>query len=349
MTSSLGNATTLVVKPGPAQPLLDALPAGALIVNQDANNSVWVSDLPGVIPGVGFEIGVGGSLVWQKDGRPAYACVDTGVNTPVTLSVGSAVGDLQNPVAVGLAVARQLLLTGVPNVLVTDTIVDNLVINNGQFSPAYDVSNYASLIVELPNNTIIDNAVLIVSFQTIDGVNGEQYLITCPADPFFVGLSLPFSTIIPVRGIGSVKLFWRDSGGLASPSIRLVGSNRTINGMASGYGVHGGIENYTTGTIAMANNNAYPLGIPGYSGLCQMDFSLTGGGAGEFYVQTSDITGTLQSIRIADTTEMHAAGPASRCYKQIILPQAVYAIGFISRTTVAAANATVNIVRNEPT
>lgn len=126
------------------------LPAGTTIYNTDTVNSVWLSSARNVTPNNGMELGPLGSAEWSNDQTQAFACVDTGVSADMLLIVSQDLSNVQNPVAIGAAIAAKLLVTGIPNVLLEDSIVTSPVAV-GTYN--YDVSGYASITVYTSNAT----------------------------------------------------------------------------------------------------------------------------------------------------------------------------------------------------
>lgn len=140
---------TFVVNAGVPTQLLAQMPAGTLIVNNDSVDGVWISDANAVSPGGGFFLGPLGSLTWQNDGGACFACVDTGVVNPVSLTIGGAATNPDNPVSVGVAVATELLASGVP-LTYTNKLAGLAFVQTLPFTTAViDCHNFASLIFEI--------------------------------------------------------------------------------------------------------------------------------------------------------------------------------------------------------
>lgn len=98
------------------------LAVGATLYNTDTVNAVWVANNPGVSPTSGIRIGPLGSLQWTTDKAPCYACLDTGVNVAVPITVSTDTANPVNPADVATATATALLNQGIPNVLTGEMI-----------------------------------------------------------------------------------------------------------------------------------------------------------------------------------------------------------------------------------
>lgn len=227
MTSANGLvvANTVTVTPG-ATPttLLSQMPAGTQILNLSTTSSIWVSDNQSVTPGIGYELGPQGSCVWQYDKQPCYACVDTGVTAPVSVTFGNSVSDVQNPTFVAIALALQ----GIPNVLIADTLFNGVLaapLGNTQI----DVSKYASVEINFATDPAALSPINIkgtfsvniagLGLTAVDGFN-----VTSPTpkiSPNAGGLAIA----VPVNG----KILTLFNATAATPvTVTVVGTNRPV-------------------------------------------------------------------------------------------------------------------------
>ena len=152
MTNPVSTTIPLTISPGPATRVQSQMQAGTLIVNNDPVNAVWVSENSSVVPNYGWKLAAGGSMVWQIQGSECWAVVDTGVSTGVPIIIGNAISDVQDPVAVGVAVATQLLAQGIPSVFLGKQIlVSQLTPANGMSITQGGLAQYASVVIVLAN------------------------------------------------------------------------------------------------------------------------------------------------------------------------------------------------------
>lgn len=355
MTQALATTTQFPVKPGPPVLILAQMPPGTLIVNQDANNGVWISDQPNVKPSQGFFLGVGGVLRWQKQGS-AYAIVDTGVTSAVTLTIGNSADSLTNPETVGVAVATQLLATGVPNVLTRTPVALNVSIPHNSAVPVspWDIHGYSSIIVEIVTDpgTVGPRALMLLMQDSVGNVT-EYYVGTSVPTSLLSGRFQDF--IVPIDGYSNLSIQYLDANA-GTTKVNIYGSNRPARSGMQSVPVHGDIETYYSGLTAFAVNTPVALNnvaTPGdmllqQNGWCQVEFVLASTAmTGEFFVQAPDFTNVVRMLRLADSTEMHSIGGNLRVYKQIILPSGNCGLFFNPRTANASTEAFVNITMLE--
>jgi hypothetical protein len=222
---------TVNVPAGVSATLINSgLPAGAILYNQSSANTVWVSADPSVSPGNGIPLGPLGSLTWS--GGAVRAIADTGVLTNTQLTISSDVQAMDNPVAIGAAVATQLLNQGVPNVF------QGTLISSGTALPAsggannygfidLDVSKYASVVINIRPTAIC---------QVSAGFNAPGSLGLGSFDFSISVVGGGVTLVIPVTGpLLSVILTSTASTSLYAiyGSNRSVAAPRIINGYAT--------------------------------------------------------------------------------------------------------------------
>lgn len=145
----------LNVQPGAARRLAGNLTAGTWIRNGDSTHGVWLSPTSTVQPGTGIWLGPLASTAWEVQ-QDLFACVDTGVTSPVGLVLTDAINVLDDPVAVGAAVAARLVTSGIPAVFlntvigVWDTFFGNAIAPGA--SVTVDIYQFATLTMEINSN-----------------------------------------------------------------------------------------------------------------------------------------------------------------------------------------------------
>lgn len=327
MTATLTTGVVSVL-PGPPVLIGSPLQAGTLIVNTDDTNGVWISDQPGVQPGYGFLLDVAGSLTWQES-RPCYAVVDTGVTKAVSLAVGGAATNLQNPVAVATALA----IAGIPNTLLFDTLFSGNV-GGGGVVPISDVSKYATVII-LSDTTAGGGVGPSFTYQWQDS-NGNALFSDAMSSlkdtpPAYATIEL--SVIAP-------RLKITNNNGITQ-SFVVYGTNRATDGVQ--VPTFNRVSAFSTGSIAWTAGETVALNSVGggpsegqsrYDGLCSMTVTLTGTAVanvlgGELSMIDAD---SSNAIVIMDGSEFHAVAGHARCYKQFIHPRTPMSWLWISQT-----------------
>ncbi len=232
-----------VINPGPPVEIYKQAPSGTLVQNQDSKNAIWIGD-SNVSPGLGTRLGALGSLTLQSI-SDLFACVDTGVNTPVIVTVGNDVSAVSNPVDIATATALELSTQGVPNVLLMSTIISQSLIS-AVSGNLYDCSKYANIQVQL--SPPLGNSVT-CQLQFLDSNNficGEYTLVT-PDD----ANNEPLIFSLPNLGI-KLKII----GGLNSATgyVYIVGSNRSISTAKMLSAVNTPVQLKYSGNITSGNN-----------------------------------------------------------------------------------------------
>lgn len=212
-------ATLLVVNSAPG-----------LLVNNNATGGVWVGTSSGLAndgTGGGIFIGPLGSLKWG--GGPLYGVLDNTTNPTANtcvLTYTNNASDPVNPVAVGVAVATQLLVTGVPLVYQTVQVLNiSLTANTTQTIPG-GVSQYASLLLRLANQVAGQKSTIsLIWFAdaacTIPNGIGDNLTIGNHPSALMVS-----AWDIPVRGLGLQIISRATSQGTVGVFVQ--GTNRTV-------------------------------------------------------------------------------------------------------------------------
>jgi hypothetical protein len=211
------------VLPGPAQQLTGSpLQRSATIVNRDSVNSIWIGSDRTVKPNLGVNIGPLGSAQWS--GQQLWACVDSNVSSSVDITVTDDVTNLDNPVAIGAAIAAKLLATGVPNVLRQDVLVSfpgAITLGVGMFVDANNIGQYGSLNLQLNGNL----ASVRLDFDFNTPFVGIDYLTPEYFSNIDTTSNKPASWIIPVNA-QSVRI---TNTGVNPCNVMMYGSNRAVN------------------------------------------------------------------------------------------------------------------------
>lgn len=326
--------STVTVDPGPTPTmLLSRMPAGTQIVNLSTTDSIWVSDNPSVTPSIGWELGPQGSLVWQYDQQAAYSCVDTGVVSPVAVTFGNSVSDIQNPVFVAQAMA----ILGIPNVLVEDAL-PNVVLAAGATSAFIDVSRYASLF--LGNNTAASITGWKFQYVFYDP-NFNQLglsIFGVPADPSGIGFTCP-SYQIPVAG----KYIKITNNSASAATLFMTGTNRLCERAMLATDILNMVAFQQT--FAWVNGADYNLGMyfPSAPKDGQISMDVTFAPAVRGLIRFYDINGI--EFQIIDDTQFHVrADTFKQALVNLQVPPLPVQVSFHSFATVAAALVSVIIM-----
>lgn len=332
------SGSTILVKTGaPTQIQGAPLPAGTIIVNNDSVNAVWVAAARSVSPGNGIKVPPLGSVQWSAPANAlAWACVDSGVATGVSLTYSTDANTLNNPVEVGAAVAAQIvasglaaaigvqvaeevLLTGVPNVLITTTLPG--VIN----ATPTDVHGYASLTVTFPGAA--------AAFETqffFTDANGTQI---GPTDTI---ANVVGGAYIPV--LGPFIVFPN----LAGQQVEMDGSNRQLavtHPIVAGYSSEGWTMTIPSRTWVVGDSITFtPVKGQAFQGPAYAYLTISGTVVlGTWQANTP--SGTI--IVLADTGETHTAPQNRAVGKMIALPANISSLTFVCSGTggVASVNA----------
>lgn len=275
---------------------------GSLIINNDTVNAVWISTNAGVTPGAGIRIGALGSITWTQGVKTLYACVDTGVTSKVSIAVSSNAQNPDNPVDVGVSVAQQILLNGVPNVGLVDQLYNN-VLNNGGNTGIIDVTKYASLVlvandVANPNRTYCLQA----SYQQ---AGNSEYLSSIDN----LGNATSYAWVIPTYAARTMKIYVVSNG---TVGLIVYGTNRLVT-RAQSLGPYGEPRLFHLNATALAANSITTLpcidkigsGVDNRpylqnNGLCYFRAAIAGAGSGDIGYQYIDIDGiTVQTVYVS--------------------------------------------------
>lgn len=151
MTVPTGGGRTITVKVGQAAQLLTeyAPPpdadSGLTLINI-GNDRVWLADDSSVSSGRGVPLDPGTSIPWQAPGQVWVAPDAAAAATTTIVLTGAIQMWTPSPAAIAAQVAAELLATGIPSVLVTDTIFNGTLAASGDAT--FDVSKYASLLIQ---------------------------------------------------------------------------------------------------------------------------------------------------------------------------------------------------------
>lgn len=315
---------TIPVSPGRVTQLTGAaLSKGASIYNTDSINGIWVGTSRSVAPGAGQYIGPLGSGQWLNDSQ-AFACVDSGVTGTVQVVVSTDISNLNNPLAIaeataaeiatsglaaaiGVQVANQLLLNGVPNVLLQDQIVS---LSGGFFTAGthLDVNNigkYASLIVQVVGTTA-NPAIMQVDYHEESPLNPAFFTIpeyyVNPLNSYVVTWEVPVNA-------QSMRL---SNIGLDAISVVVYGTNRLVPGprmlgMTNTSRLFQYTGNLAAGTFtSMPQTDGTPAAISTFNG--QTYWSALGTPGVSIYAQTIRPNGTPVQTLVTTLTGALVSG-----------------------------------------
>lgn len=323
---------TVSVTPGAAPTLISqSMATGTTIYNQDSVNTVWLGSSPDVSPGNGIPLGPLGNLNWSGNAG-VYAIPDTGVTAPVLLQISGDVSTLDNPVAIGTAVATQLLAQGIPNVLRGEVIYHGSMSGIGFPPEGLDVSGYASVTVLVGIKNVLCN----IGYYYQDNVTGilfggRNFHITA-ANPFsftstVLASSLHFTTTNPVPDI-----------------ITVYASNRPLADKVLSVSTHLSFSQSAT----WGNGQSIQLGSITTNGgpiYCRLNVSGTGKGYLGYYAIDTGTAGSLKLL--ADTGGSHVAanGDGTEQNITLVLPAGNIALAFYS-VVAATYNVQIEFVPN---
>lgn len=174
------SGNTYQVQPGPPVQLSGSpIPVGSLVINNDPTDTVWVSTVPTVSPGNGMPIAPLSATNWNplQKGGTFWACVDSGVLTPISITVTDDANTYTNPVGVAQAQsniaapanAQAAFLLGVPAANGFRNLAAGLeIIHNPGFGPVpYRIFSATNL-----GNGVLGSGVSLGSGTTPDAVGG---------------------------------------------------------------------------------------------------------------------------------------------------------------------------------
>lgn len=208
-----------------ATQLSGSTPDNYTIYNTDTANAVWIANKNSVKPSLGMRLGPLGTLNWQKTSGLAYACVDTGVAAPVVLNVSNDITDIVNPVDVATATAIAILAHGVPNVILTETLFNGGLANNGSIS--MDVSGQGCVIIHIRQNSgAAINVGIQCTFTDASATIQESFFLSVPVDPLSGPGNIDAAWEIPVSN--SILTVVGMTTGASTVAVTVVGSNRIV-------------------------------------------------------------------------------------------------------------------------
>jgi hypothetical protein len=243
--------------------------------------------------------------------------VDTGVLTPITLTVSPSLTNPDNPVDTGAAIAAQLAALGIPNVLLTDFLG---VVNGLPGFARFAVGQYASITIE------VDSACA-VTIQHLDAEFGNA-LFQSAWNSLYSGQSITVPVIAPW-----VKI----SAGPIGVTANIYGTNRlTDTPLMSHYEAIRSAQ--TTGITAGVDQPLVPGGAgPNFTtymqGQCEIVWDTSGGVTGLLMmVDRNNPTG----VYVMDNTEAHTLSGGLHGTKLFMHPRCPVEWWFHPTITLAA-------------
>jgi hypothetical protein len=223
--------------------------APVTVINTSTAARVLLANTSSVAPGNGVPLEPGTSYDWATEGN-VYAVVDpaASVTTAQIVLTGSGGNWSPSPVAIGAAVAAQLLTTGVPQKLLI-TELGTFTIGTGLGFVGGDLPGYASLFLFATFAGAGVNPTLGYQFATGSGLNvGQQDTLACNDAGYIPGI------ILPVTGKSLVCIA---SAGTAS--VRVVGYNRSLARVPLGNGFQSSGAQAAISGIVDASLHTIPL------------------------------------------------------------------------------------------
>lgn len=311
----------VLVTPGQQTIIAPQLGTGSTIFNKSATDAVWISGTPNPSPGIGYKVGGYGSIQWQNTGA-AYACVDTGVTSPVSLSVSDHVGNPVNPVDVATAVASQLNLKGIPNVLLGSMVYSGAPTIAGSFTVPVNMSQYGSIVLRLTTTkkTVMDLA-------WIDSATGAYVL----DQSYILNGNAATSTVQIVQSVKADQLRIGLTNVPDSPSISVYASNRILQDSIQGANL----------SFTSLLNQAFTATVPvDFSGQFVSNgkplfarFVVTGANTGKLACNTLDAFGTASQLTVIDSTVGVTGNDGKDWTGMLLIPPGVCWFSFIPNVT----------------
>ena len=170
-------ATLVPIKPGKSATQISAAPLGESTVfyNPDPNNAVWLGTSNSVSPNNGLLLRPFGSVNWTNKTHTPWACVDTGVTSPVSILFSTDADNYSDPAGIAAALVVQILEGGGIPVPSVDEVLFNDFLASGQQTPKFDVSKYNSLMIYASANAITEQYIGTQSVA-VDEVAGTAVL-----------------------------------------------------------------------------------------------------------------------------------------------------------------------------
>lgn len=295
--------------------LLDAVPAGSTVINTSSKSTVWLGGDPGTAVGIGFPLRPLASMEKPNVG-PLYAILDSAATElAVTILVGDDLSGYSDPIALATAVATQLALSGIPNVLTETTIVANDPILAGQ-AKTYAISSYASIVIFQDNLTLTTDLFLeqldpsgnvVDTFQVVS-LNAVRFAVT--------------GTLVRIT-----------NGASSTINVTMTGSNRVAQArfdsragdtMGDFWSLPSTV--WVVGVSQTLNQNATNTML---QGLVHLNAQMTGTVTGRFELITGQPGNTFNTHILADTAEMFTgASGARQVSKLVAIPACSYFINF---------------------
>lgn len=319
---------TFPVAPGQVTPLTGSMPAGAVVINTDANNAVWIGDTPSAAPGNGVRLGPRGSMTWTTAGAPAYAAPDTGNTAAVLVTVATDISAVDNPVDIGVSVATQLLQNGVPNVLVGDVLLSGAAL----LPYNMDVSRYASLQLTF---YVSSPGALNISFVA-HGVPVSTSILNIDIASGFVSITMPVEGPL-------LSITFNASG--AYSLVTMWGSNRSTGALR----LTGTTPSFSAGLGTMPFTNGQTVKLPPVlttnGGPHWFRANISGTGKGYFAYTDYTQNVSAQTMYFIDSNNSHAAASGSGVdiNQLIVLPPGMYRLIWLSQIA-ATYNLGLNII-----
>lgn len=240
---------TVTVPIGPSSTQLGGpLISGAVIYNNDPTNTVWVGS-QNVKPGAGTPIkplsyipvltpsGTAGVTTPKQ----FWAVVDSGVSTPIILTVTEDASAYNDTIAEGAAIALAIAEEGIPSVFLRTLIYSATSITPATGTGLHPITTYATVEVHLTPSTVANCSCVVQQFD-------ENSIVIAQDDVSLYDTmdTSPIVLRIPVVGVfvGVVN------GGAGAVTVSMYGTNRSVERTRNNG--NSGARQFTVGPVALA-------------------------------------------------------------------------------------------------
>jgi hypothetical protein len=189
------------------------LNANATVVNRSSTGTIRLGSDSSLNRTNGLTLGPLGSVQWT--GGQLWAIVDPGTISDVAIEISTDAANPVSPVDIGVAIATELLASGIPSVFLLDTIQAGLTIGANVSVTLIDVAKYASLNIDFFNGF---NSTVIMEFTDDAGSVISQDRIS---------VTTTDNTPIQIPVCGTRLVITNIS--LNAITLNAYGSNRTIS------------------------------------------------------------------------------------------------------------------------
>jgi len=293
------DAISVTLQPGAAARMVtEYMPGdpGAQVINTAATGTIYLGTSSSVQPSNGVPLPAGSSVQWVNEGQ-LWAIAGSDAIGPILLVATSCISSwAPSPEIIALTVAAQLLATGIPNVLLSRTLL-----NAAAVSPAgvaVSVGAYATAIVKLTNSDGVTPKTCAYAYKdSVSGATVAAGILSCVGVAAFTNdptWELPVSadTLVLTNVTGGAILA-TVLGTNRAGERRMLGDWTGLRTLACN--VPG---NAVVGTVVAMTDTASPLGImhPGltaFNGAVMYEWATSTNAVGNYEFLTADAAGAI--------------------------------------------------------